>query len=366
MDNTNNIINSEKGKLDIFKILGKIWQNKKFVAKCCGFSAILGIIVAFSIPKEYTTKVTLASEATQNSSNSSMMALANIAGINLNRSNTKDALSPLIYPDIVYSTSFNIQLFDIPVMLKGKEETVLLKDYIKEYQKDAWWNSIIKFPFKILGWVVSLFSDNKEDELHELNPFMLNSSETSLIKTLRSLIKVSLDKKTAVLSIDVTMQDPLVSAIVADSVTSKLQSYITEYRTSKAKIDMEFAKKLYDEAKSEYYIAMEKYAEYLDRNQNIMQRRNKIQEEKLNNEMQLAYNVYTQSAQQLQLAQVKVQENTPIFAQIQPPTVPIKPVKPSKLTILIGFTFLGFVLSSIWIFAQENCYISKFKFQKNE
>lgn len=362
MDNINNIINSEKGKLDIFEILGKIWQNKKFVAKCCGFSAILGVVVAFSIPKEYTTKVTLASEATQSSSNSSMMALANIAGINLNRGNTKDALSPLIYPDIVYSTSFNIQLFDIPVILKGTDESILLKDYLKEHQKEAWWNNIMKFPFKILGWVVSLFSDKKDIEPHELNPFMLNSNETSLIKTLRSLIKVSLDKKTSVLSIDVTMQDPLVSAIVADSVTSKLQSYITEYRTSKAKIDLEFAQKLYDKAKSEYYSTMEKYAEYLDRNQNIMQRRNRIQEEKLNNEMQLAYNVYTQSAQQLQLAQVKVQENTPIFAKIQPPTVPIKPIKPSKLTILVGFIFLGFFLSSIWTLVHDNFCFKKFKF----
>ena len=84
-------------------------------------------------------------------------------------------------------------------------------------------------------------------------------------------------------------------------------------------------------------------------NQNIILLSYRAEQERLQNEMSLAYNVYTQVAQQLQMAKAKVQEITPVYTVVQPATVPLRPSKPSKPMILIGFVFLAGVGSVGWI-----------------
>ena len=54
----------EEQEIDLMELFLKVWDQRKLVLKVCGIAAIIGIIVAFSIPKEYTTNVTLAYEST--------------------------------------------------------------------------------------------------------------------------------------------------------------------------------------------------------------------------------------------------------------------------------------------------------------
>ena len=150
-------------------------------------------------------------------------------------------------------------------------------------------------------------------------------------------------------TITATMQDPFISATITDSIMSRLQNHITAYRTSKARKDLAFAQKLYREAKASYTTAQKKYATFADANQNLILFSYRSEQERLQNEMTLAYNVYSQTAQQLQMAKAKVQEITPVYTVVQPATVPLKPAKPNKMMILIGFIFLGGVGSVGWI-----------------
>lgn len=112
---------------------------------------------------------------------------------------------------------------------------------------------------------------------------------------------------------------------------------------------MAFTEKLYGEAKASYESAQKKYANFVDANQNIILLSYRAEQERLQNEMNLAYQVYTQVSQQLQMARAKVQEITPVYTVVQPATVPLKPAKPNKLMILIGFMFLAGVGSVGWI-----------------
>lgn len=150
------------------------------------------------------------------------------------------------------------------------------------------------------------------------------------------------------------MQDPMVSAMLADTVAERLKEYVTDYRTNKARADMEYAQKLNDEARDDYYQAQQRYANYMDKNQGVILRSMKNEEERLQNEMQLAYNLYNTTAQQLQMAKAKVQEITPVYAVLQPATVPLVPSKPSKMLILVGCVFLAVVACCAWIlFGQD-------------
>lgn len=350
---------TEEQEIDLLELAGKIWADRRLVLKWCGIAVVVALVVAFSIPKEYTTTVMLAPEVAGGSrSLGGLSALAGMAGINMGSGESSDALYPDLYPDIVSSVGFTTELFNVPVKDAEGELDTNLYTYLKEEQRSPWWSAIISFPFKCLGWVMSLFKEEEEGTDGGVNPFQLTKAEDGVVKALNGRIAVSVDKKTSLISLSVTMQDPLISATMTDTVMAKLQDYITEYRTNKARHDLDFTQKLYDEAQKKYYDAQQAYADYVDMNQNISLRSVQTRQERLQNEMNLAYNLYNQTAQQLQLAKAKVQENTPVYTIVQAATVPLKASKPSKLMILVGFVFLAGVGSVGWILFGRNIWTS--------
>lgn len=335
----------EEQEIDLIELAQKVWAERKLIFKWCGIAAVAGIIVAFSIPREYETSVTLAPESSSKSNAGNMGALAAIAGINLGNSTGEDALSPALYPDIVSSTPFLTELFGVRVKdMEGACETTLY-DYLDEHQRSPWWSAVLSAPFKLLA----LFRERPEEVDRVPDPFRLTTEEAGIAEALSRRISVAIDKKTGITTISVTMQDPLISATLTDTVMVKLQNYITDYRTNKAKHDLAFTEKLHREARADYFAAQKKYADYVDGNQNVILQSRLTEQERLRNEMSLAYNIYNQVAQQLQMARAKVQEITPVYTVVQPATVSLRPAKPNKMMILIGFVFLAGVGSAGWI-----------------
>ena len=343
--------NPEEQEIDLIELAQKVWAGRKLIFKACGIAVIVALVVAFSIPKEYATSVTLAPEVGGRSSSSNLGALAAMAGVNLRTSAGEDALSPELYPDIVSSTPFLTSLFDVRVQDGEAEIDTTLYVYLKDYQRAPWWGVITSAPFRAIGWVSSLFKDEDEEQggTAELNPFHLTQEESNIANALSGRIAVDVDKKTGVTTLTVTMQDPLISASLTDTIMHSLQNYITDYRTNKARHDLAYMEKLYKEARQEYMEAQEKYASFADTNLDLNRLIYRAEQERLQNEMNLAFQVYTQVAQQLQMAKAKVQEITPVYTVVQPATVPLSAAKPSKMLILVAFVFLAGVGSVGWI-----------------
>lgn len=70
------------------------------------------------------------------------------------------------------------------------------------------------------------------------------------MEALNKRVTATVDQKTNVVTISVLMQDPLISAVLADTVVSRLQDYVTQYRTNKSRKDLEYAETLNEEAES--------------------------------------------------------------------------------------------------------------------
>lgn len=336
----------EEKEIDIMELAFKLWDQRKKVIMWCVCGAVVGLVVAFSIPKEYTSTVKLSPEITDpKAGGSGLSALASMAGFSTATAGV-DAVYPDLYPEVVKSVPFMTGLFNVKVTTKESGETFTVAEYLEEESHGPWWGYVLGLPGKIIG----LFSSSDESgEGHVLDNFQLTVDEDRLVKGLRERVTADVDKKTSVITINVMMQDPLVSAILADTVVSRLQNYITEYRTNKARGDLRYAELLNEEARAKYYAAQQKYAEYLDHNQGIAFRSAQTESERLANEAQLAFSLYNQTAQQVQKIQAKVQEATPAYAIITPATVPLRQTKPRKATILVGFVFLAFVACSAWI-----------------
>ena len=337
----------EETEIDLIEVARTLWLQRKRILKWCACGAVLGLIIAFSIPREYTTAVKLAPEVNGNKmGGSGLGALAAMAGISTNMGNSSDAVSPLLYPDVVNSVPFITSLFDVEVPLKDNAaSSVKVSQYLEDDIRRPWWSAIFKIP----GKIISLFKSKEDESAHRLDNFQLTKKEYGMVEALKHRISTSVDNKTSVITVSVSMQDPLVSAVLADTVVARLQEFITDYRTNKARQDLAYAQKLNEEAKQNYYSAQQHYAEYQDRNQGVVLHSVQTTRERLENEATLAFNLYNQTAQQVQLAQAKVQETTPVYAVVSPATVPLKATSPKKPLILVAFTFLAGVACCFWI-----------------
>ena len=351
----------EEIEIDLMDLLRKVIGIRKKIYKAAGIGLIIGVIVAISIPKQYTVEVTLSPEMGNNKEGGLSGLAASFLGSGVTMGDGTDALNASLSADIVSSTPFLLELsaMDIPVT---KNEVMTLNTYLDE-ETSPWWSYVIGFPGMVIGGVKSLFTE--EDEIASFDKtsqgaIELSKKESKKIAALKKMITASVDKKTSMTSVTATFQDPKVAAVVADSVVKKLQEYIIDYRTFKAKEDCVYLEKLFKERQQEYYVAQKKYADYLDSHDNLILQSVRAEQERLQNDMSLAYQVYSQVAGQLQVARAKVQEEKPVFAIVEPAVVPLEPSGTSRKVYVLAFIFLSVCIVIFWnLFGKD--FLNKFK-----
>ena len=341
-------------EIDLMEYARKLWAARKLLLKVAGIAAVVGVIIALSIPKKYTAEVTLSPESGK-SGGGSLSGMAAMLGIgSVNMGGDANALNISMTSDIVATTPFILELFDTQVKtLDGEVDTTFVA-YL-ETESAPWWSAIMSLPGKAIGGVMSLFSSKEEEEeIKAIDPFQLTKKQMSQVNAIKSIIMAESDKKTGITKVSVTLQDPLVAATMVDTVLTKLQKYITKYKTSKAQEDCNYWEQLYKQRQKEYYEAQEKYARYSDTNKGVILQSVRIEQERLQNEQTLAFQVFSQVATQLQMSKAKLQEEKPAFAILEPASVPLLPSGTSRKMILIGIVFLAVAGAAAWIlFGQD-------------
>lgn len=335
-------------QIDWMGILRQVLAIRKTLYKAAGIGLIIGILIALGTPKQYTVSITLSPEMGSSKSGSGLASMAaSFLGGSIG-SDSPDALNATLAPDIVASTPFLMELFDARVVSQDKQIDTTFTAYLDE-QKSSWIGYVLKAPGMAISGIKSLFSDKEEKTATiQKGAIELNEKDAAKLGSLRQAITVEADKKTAITTLSVTLQDPKVTATIADSVVSKLQQYITAYRTRKAKEDCQYLEMLYKERQQEYYDAQQRYARYVDANSNVVFQSTLAERERLQNDMNLAYQVYSQVAQQLQVARAKVQEEKPVFAVVEPAVVPLNPSGTSRKVIVLGLIFLAVAFAGAW------------------
>lgn len=332
-------------EIDWMDLLRRTWACRRTLLKAAGVGLLLGCIVAFSMPRQYTVSVTLAPESGQ--TGGSLSGLSSLVGLGSVGMDGEDALGAALSADIVGSTPFLLEMFGVRVLTDDGRTDTTLAAYLDK-QRRPWWAYVVALPGQAVGAVMSLFVD-KEMAEDTIDPFRLTKKQAAKVEMLRQNIVAEVDKKTGKTTLSVTLQDPVVAATVADSVAVRLQEYIIDYRSRKAQADCDYLEKLFHERQSDYYDAQQKYAAYVDANQHIILQSVRAHQERLQNDMQLAYQVYSQVANQLQVAQAKVQEAKPVFAVVEPATVPLEPSGMSRKVLVFAFVFLAVAGTLAWL-----------------
>lgn len=332
----------EAGNIDFQELLAKLWIGKRFILKVTGIFIILGLISAFTMARKYTATVTLVPELGKSSSSSSLKNITSMLGLDGATSDgaTADAYNITVYPEVVASSPFATRLFDIRISDPENDIDTTLIGYLTREQ------------FSISGLIIkpilSLFETDSPETSDKIDIFRLTKKQTEMVEYLNKAIMVDVDKKTGETTISVTMDNPVIAATVADTVCNYLREFITDYRTKKAREDLSNYQKIADENQKKYLNASHAYADYQDHNRGLILHTVISEGTRLSNELNIASQVYSQSKLQAEAARGKVIDEKPVFAIIQPASVPLKPAN-SRKNVLLIWTFLGFVFSCVWV-----------------
>ena len=333
-DNKNKIIE----RVDWNAVLTEIWVRRKLFYKTLPLAFILSSIFIFSIPKYYHSEVKLAPELESSSkTGGSLGTLASSFGIDLSRMQTNDAITPLLYPDLMEDNSFVYSLLNVKVYNQDNNINTTYYDYLKNYQKLAWW----EYP---IDWLSRLIQEH-EDKFGQdgYDPNNITEEEDDIYEMARHDINISVDKKTRVITIRATSQDPVICKTLGDSIKDKLQVFITQYRTNKARIDRDYYQKLTDSARIEFEKNRHKYAHLSDASTHVTLKSATQRLQDIANDTQEKYSIYTKLNAQLEAAKAKVQECTPAFTILKAASVPVKPTGPRR----VRFVFIVVLLAAI-------------------
>ena len=333
--------------IDVIIIAKKLWARKKLFAKTLPIAFVLSCVFILGFPRYYNTDIKLAPELGGSSIGSSTLgSLASSFGFDLDNLQSNDAITPLLYPDLMEDNGFVTNLFNVRVKtVDGSIETTY-HDYLQKHQKPIIW-------FVPIDWMKNLFRSKQKAEERTIDPYNLSKDEDAIAGSIRNNIKINFDKKTAVISISVKDQDPLICKTIGDSVKERLQEFITDYRTSKARTDYEYYMKLTMEAKQEYEKTRQQYGRMADASTNVALKSLELQLEDMENDLQLRYNTYTTLNTQMQASKAKVQERTPAFTVIKGASVPIKPAGPKRMIFVAFMLMLTFAGTSLYILRKQ-------------
>ena len=330
--------------IDLRLVIKKIWINRKLFYKTLPIVFVVSCIYIFSIPRYYTSEAKIAPEMENSMGGGTLGSIAASFGFDLSEMQTSDAITPLLYPDLMDDNGFVTSMFDIKIEDSEGEIKATYYDYLKNHQKDAWF----KYP---MHWIKSLLPKEDKSKGGEgaFDPYNLSKADNDIAEAIRSNIKISIDKKTGVITIVTKAQDKLICKTLADSVMSRLQEFMTDYRTNKARNDYEYYKKLTADAKADYEKVRRKYGATSDANMEVNMKSMELMITDLENDMQLKFNTYTTMCTQLEAAKAKVQDRTPAFTVVEGAAVPVKPAGPKRMLFVLGMLFLTFIGTAFYI-----------------
>jgi len=359
----------EEDEIDLIELAKTIWDSRKVIYRFVAVGVILGVLVALLSPKEYVSDASLMPEySTESSGGASDLlqqygGLLGISGGSYN--SASNAIRVDLYPQIVQSLSFQVNLMEQEFNYPEYDTSASLYDYFMEIHSPGVLSYVkqytIGLPFTILG----VFRSDSEEEIMneaEQDPEVLSltKDQMNIVKSLRERVSVSLNEETGIVSVSAKMPDPKVAAQVAKFTIGELTEYLVEYRTEKVLRDLEFVENQLNKAEERFENAQLTLAEFRDSNQGNLTARAQTEQERLQSEYDVAFNLYNSLTQQFEQARLKVQEETPVFKVLQPVQVPVDD-ETSGAMILIVFVMLSGIASIGWIFIRQFLASNPFK-----
>lgn len=346
---TENIIqHQEDDSIDIVALLKQLWVARKTMLKITILFLFLGLFVAIFSKKEYTASTTFVPSNQGEGTNGKLGGLASLAGISLGGANAGSEISPELYPQIVNSIPFQLELLKTKLTIEGQEKPISYKEYYTTIYSPGVLGYLKKYTLGLPGVVLSLFRADAEEEetvTQENQILSLSQEDNDLIKQLAEQISLTVNDKEGFVTITVTLPEARASAQLTIKAQTLLQDYVLKFKTQKSIEELTYIEDRYLEKQQEFTKVKIEFARFQDQNNGINTALGKTKLLQLQSDYDLVFSVYTELAKQLETQRLQVKKDTPLFTVLKPVNVPIEKSAPKRFLILAVYLFLGLVLS---------------------
>jgi capsular polysaccharide biosynthesis protein len=365
----------EEDEIDFIAIAKTFWKGRKKILKTTLIFMALGLFVAIFSEKEYTASTTFVPQTSEGKKiGGGLSGLAAIAGINLGSigGNTGTGISPLIYPNLINNVSFQKELLQTSITIKGIDDSTSFERYYTEIYNPSLLGYIKKYTIGLPGLIIKTIKGNSDDvnlrrvdgaaEKSEI--IAISMSEKKLFEILDGCINIDINEDDGYVYLTATMPEALPSAQLATNAQKLLEKYIINFKLQKSIEQYKFIEERYVEKEQEFKRAQKKLAKFRDQNQGFNSALAQTSLEVLQSEYDLAYNVFTELAKQLETQKIQVKENTPVLTIINPVFVPVEKSKPKRFLTLIIWSFAGFFFGIVWVFGKGSFFKLKDEWNK--
>ncbi|MEQ8581136.1 MAG: Wzz/FepE/Etk N-terminal domain-containing protein [Marinoscillum sp.] len=345
MKEPNKVIHEDE--IDLLELARVIWFKRGFILKTTSIFVVLGLLIAFTSKVEYEASCKLMPESQEGMKGNlgGLGGLAGLAGIDLGLG-VSGSLTPQLYPEIVKSIPFQLELIHTPIRFENLDSLLSSYTYFTEIDEPSFFGVLAGYTIGLPGKVKGFFLAKEVTFISPTDDLLrLTKDDWKLLEKYRDRINVAVDSKTGIITVTTEMPDPYAAARVTDLVVKKLTSEVTNYKVEKAQVNLEFIRERYIEAEKEYEAKQNQVARFTDQNKNISSSLVQTEYLRLQNEMNITFEVYKGLATQLEQAKIKVKEETPVFTVFEPVRVPEDKSKPKRGFILISLCILGVMIS---------------------
>ena len=346
-------VEQEEEGIDIMAIIRSLWDGRKTIFICLGIFIALGLVAALTMKRVYTVKTVMVPQL-NSKQNSSLGTLAALAGIDMGMQTNAADLSPLVYPEIVNSIPYRLELIHTPLHYTKCDHPISMFDYaLSGIEKPGIFFYMKKYTIGLPGVIIGAIRGPEKEIVYgyatgsadtvAIRPIVVTVNEQKMLDAFNRIVSLDVNKKEGYLTLTVNGLEPVQTAELAIKAQQLLQDMLTRFRVEKSESELTYIQARYDEIKKENDRYQEQLATIKDRTKNVMNSRDEIERERIQAKYNVSNAIYNEMAKQLEQAKMQVKRDTPVYAVIQPVTIPTKPSN-SRAKTLIVWTFFGFIV----------------------
>jgi uncharacterized protein involved in exopolysaccharide biosynthesis len=348
--------------LDFIKLIkNTIGSNILWIFFISIITIVFSFLVYYFTPLEYESKSVVYIESRSTTSPGGAIKDLLIGSVPESNNNS---ISPENYKSIISSQVFLNDLVEIKFSKDylSKDSINLLEYFNAITEKDIFGSTLfliksksakknaeIKISNQIRDDGAIINTINRDIVFSNQIPPIVQFSDARLnaFSEIKKRIRIEIKDKT--LSVFVKMPSSYLSAIIGKQFLERLLIYSSSMQMHKHNTNIEYLEKRLSEAETKYKNAQRKYAGYKDNSLGVIFESAQTNNQILNNEMTVAFNLLNQFAVQLEQAKIDQKKETPYFSILDPITIPSEPLEPNKSSFILRTLVLAVVLNSLFI-----------------
>lgn len=347
----------QEEQFDIVWLLLYLWSKRKFIMICVGVVTLIAIVKYVSTDAKYKASASILPVVDEGMASKlgDMGGLAAMAGVDLSQSSNGNIITADLYPKVASSTPFLMELMNEKVKWNEPDTVMSLYEHVVQ-RTPSFGDYLLAYTIGLPGTIKSWFAD--EDSLvidnsgEEPMYVVLDKYQRGALSEMSEMIVVEEDPIYGTIELSCYAESPEQAATLASKAVELLQKIITEYKTKRARLSLNFIEERYSETMSDYEKIREQFYAYKDSHRDMISERVDIAYQKLSDEYNISYSLLKTLSSQMEQAKMTLMENTPVFSVVEPVVMPKEKDSPSAKWHLILGVFLGGFFGIGWLLMQ--------------